>query len=421
MRAIRHNPVIQVLFEEAELRAERMIAWFRVGMSVLLMAVFITVLTIEPVPLSDVVRTQLIYAAATMASYFVWGVWPLLVLRAGKFQRWMVWLSALGDCAFILIGVWLGLRNSGVSGGFLSIMPTLWLVPIVLACGALRFNPMLQTVMGIALFGGLAGILGGVTRVADTVQFSELRFFFGFPPNVMRLVMVGIAATVLVVATVQIRRLFLSALQASEARKNLTRYLPEQMADDLADGDLEALRKGQRMKAAILFCDMRGFTTLSETLAPEDLSAFASEFRRKVSVAARANDGMIDKFMGDAVLMVFPGNAIGALNCARAILRGAEAWRDPNGDPVRLGIGLHYGQVFAGVVGDDMRLEYSVFGDAVNTAARLEALTKEKDAPLLVSDAFASECEGVDWTEVGQVTLRGKQASTALMTPSPPT
>ena len=234
----------------------------------------------------------------------------------------------------------------------------------------------------------------------------------------MRLVMVGIAAAVLVVATVQIRRLFLAALQASEARKNLTRYLPEQLADDLAEGDLHALRQGKRMNTAILFCDMRGFTALSEDLAPDQLSQFASEFRRRVSIAARANNGMIDKFMGDAALIVFPNNANGALNCARSILRQTEYWMDPNGDPVRLGIGLHFGEVFAGVVGDNTRLEYSVFGDAVNTAARLEALTKEKGVPLLVSDTFASYCDRAEWSEIGKVTLRGKHAPTSLLVPA---
>ena len=96
----------------------------------------------------------------------MWGLLSLWLLNTGRFRLWMIWPSALGVCFFVLLSAWLSVLNTGVSGFYLSIMPTLWLTPIVLACGALRFRPVLQIVMAaeqIAGFGSVSALahLGG--------------------------------------------------------------------------------------------------------------------------------------------------------------------------------------------------------------------------------------------------------------------
>jgi adenylate cyclase len=293
-------------------------------------------------------------------------------------------------------------------------MPTLWLMPIVLACGALRFRPLLQVMMGIVLIVGFAFILTHPAASHKEVSVETFDFFFALPPNVMRLTMMGIAVGVLVMATVRTRALFWRAITDANARANLTRYLPEQLVDQLAKGDLDALRSGSRIDAAILFADMRGFTQMSEQMDPSDLSVFMSEFRAHVSVAAAQSDGIIDKFMGDAVLIVFPDAAPQALECATRLQDAVTRWSNKRLDQglqsVSVGIGLHFGRVFSGVVGDQSRLEYSVFGDAVNVAARLEALTKDKGRSVLASHDFVERTQQPEaaWEYLAEETLRGR-------------
>ena len=163
----------------------------------------------------------------------------------------------------------------------------------------------------------------------------------------------------------------------------LARFLPEEVAPRLAAGDA-GLREGRRQTASILFLDLRNSTALAERMDPKRLLIFITSFRRRVIAAARAHGGVVDKFIGDGALIVFgvpeasPDDAARALACARrleALIAGWNAKRrfDP---PLRIGIGVHCGEILYGVVGDASRLELTVLGDAVNVAARLEQATK---------------------------------------------
>ena len=155
-------------------------------------------------------------------------------------------------------------------------------------------------------------------------------------------------------------------------------------------------------------------------MAPEDLGRFVTEYRRRVTECARLQGGIIDKFMGDAVMIVFGAEqthpAKRAVQCGHAILQTISDWRAETGEGIAVGIGIHWGEVFAGVVGDEERLEYSVFGDAVNIAARLEELTKSSDADLIVSERVLeyADVSQEGWHALQPVELRGRSAPIAL-------
>lgn len=242
----------------------------------------------------------------------------------------------------------------------------------------------------------------------------------------MRGAMFALAGGVLVLAAGRARRLLHRALTETRRRANLTRYLPQEIAEWLAEASVEELRRGHRQPVAVLFCDIRGFTERAETMDPADLGAFVTTFRACVTRVVRRHGGVIDKFIGDSAMVVFGvpragrRDAANALACARALLAEIDGWnglRVTNGEgAVRVGIGLHWGVVFCGAVGDERRLEFTVLGDTVNIAARLEQLTKEAGFPLIVTGPLLDAAgEARDrWTALPDGPLRGRTQTVRL-------
>jgi len=199
----------------------------------------------------------------------------------------------------------------------------------------------------------------------------------------------------------------------------------------LAEADVEALKHGRRQAAAILFADIRGFTALSGSLDPEAIAEFLGSFRCRAIRAIEGHGGIVDKFVGDDVMGVFgvpiatPGDAENALAAGRALQAEIAAWNEKRlfarRRPVSIGIGIHYGQVFAGVIEAGKRLEFTAIGDAVNTAHRIEELTKTAGWPLLVSlellEATKTPCPSRDCHPLPAQTVRGRKEALQLFAP----
>lgn len=178
--------------------------------------------------------------------------------------------------------------------------------------------------------------------------------------------------------------------------------------------------EGQLVEATVLFADIRDFTALSEQLAPELLIRTLNRFLVAASAAIAGEGGMVNKFGGDSILAVFgtplnpaPDHAARAVRGALAVLEAVARFnvedRDPGQPDLRVGIGVATGEVVAGNVGGEDKVEYTVIGDAVNLASRLQTLTKETGQRVLVSDVTARAAEGVaSFLTVGDVTVRGK-------------
>ncbi len=221
--------------------------------------------------------------------------------------------------------------------------------------------------------------------------------------------------------------LALSAMREVRRRASLARFLPAEVAPLLADGD-QALRRGANRTAAVAFVDIRGSTALAERLDPAVLSQVLSRFRRHVSEAAQRHAGLIDKFIGDGALVVFgavidsEGAAAHALSFARDLIeRIGDEPADQDHGPLRIGIGIHYGEVFCGIIGDDDRLEFTVLGDTVNVAARIEDANKRFGTPLLVSEevltAAREPLQG--WSKASDDVLPGRQTRTVVYAENP--
>ena len=401
------KPTAENLVRRAQLDAERLVGIVRVVVALMLgFALAISVLPEAPES-NAVVGRQIQVAALTLLGYGLVGIAAFGLSVRNALTQGMTWLFATLDVAFILISVFLGLSNAGLAANFASALPAIWLVPLVLAFGALRYNPYLQAYVGGLLVVGLplaASFAGDWGTVRGTTEPSGLGLLFDVPPNIMRDVMLMIAGSLLVVGAWRTRRLLKQAIAETRRRTNLTRFLPTELAETLGDAADDRLRTGQRQNAAILFLDIRDFTQRAEAQPPEAVSAELGRFRSIVLDTASRHGGVVDKFVGDSALVVFgvpkpqEEDAARSLRCLRDLL-AMIAQQDGRW---HVGVGLHWGEVFTGAIGDERRLEFTVLGDTVNVAARLQEATKGEKRDALVSQSVLDAARLVpDGLELG--------------------
>jgi adenylate cyclase len=182
---------------------------------------------------------------------------------------------------------------------------------------------------------------------------------------------------------------------------------------------------GEEREASVLFADIRGFTTLSEKLPPPELIQLLNAYLGRMSRVIEEEKGVIDKYIGDEVMAVFGAplasqdHARRAVSAAVNMLKELRRFNTEEGraSPLRIGIGIATGPVVAGNVGSPQRLNYTVLGDTVNVASRLQGLTKEYGVPLILSGATCEQVSSLfSCRPLGEVAVRGRQQATALYT-----
>jgi adenylate cyclase len=416
------------LLAAAASRAERQVARVRVALGVLLLLFVVTVWLVVPDGDRGLVE-QLTAATATGGLVTLVGLATLAALRRGRPTGRIAFVTSTADVLIVLANIGYTIVGGHAPGAFFAIFPAVWLIPVTMAAAALRYSPGLQLYVSGLFIAGLStlAMVGGFVPIETRrAVLPDYAFGFGVPPNVIRIIMIASAAFVLVLVARRGRRLLEEAVHETTSRLSLTRFVPRELAPLLAEPGMAGLRTGRRQTVAIVFVDMRGSTARAEHTDPERFAVFMSSFRRRVMSAARAHGGMVDKFIGDGALIVFgvpesaPDDAARAFACAHALVDRIARWNDKHNvqPPVAVGIGVQVGEVFCGVVGDIDRLEFTVLGDPVNVASRLEKATKEHGTPILAT-AEAVAAAGVDWREVAVETLPGRSEPVRLMAPPP--
>ena len=428
------NDVRSVL-AAADLAAERTAARVRLGILILIGLVL--------VGLGSVARVYREWIATIFALNLGVSVAAIVLARPAVFRSWVPWVMATLD-AGVLLGVMIfGDFAERVSISYTPALTVSWAMFPLLALTAMRFKPALVLYLGGLLVAGLATAMAvdaSQAALAPTDAFgAALKLMFGPGHNAVRLSLVALTTLVMAITVARGRRTLLEAVVGARRSANLSRYLPSELLPLLAEADVEALKHGRRQDAAILFANIRGFTALSETLDPEAIAEFLGSFRCRATRSIEPRGGIVDKFVGDDVMGVFgvpiatPRDAVNALAAGRALLAEIATWNEKRRcagrRPVSIGIGIHYGQVFAGVIEGGKRLEFTVIGDAVNTAQRIEELTKTTGWPLLVStellEATKTPCPTGDFQPLPAQMVRGRKEALQLFTPvwanNPPT
>jgi adenylate cyclase len=203
-------------------------------------------------------------------------------------------------------------------------------------------------------------------------------------------------------------------------RSNFERYFAPQLAERIADSAEATKLGGEKRPVAVLFSDIRGFTPLSESMKPDEIATLLTEYFTEMVECVFRHGGMLDKFIGDAVMAQWgaplgnPDDADRAMQAAvdmMVALDGLNArWREQGRPTLQIGIGLNYGEAFAGNIGSERRLEFTVIGDTVNTASRLCSAADAGD--ILLSESMKRALSAAPPLEKRPaMALKGKKGS----------
>ncbi|WP_073975600.1 adenylate/guanylate cyclase domain-containing protein [Erythrobacter donghaensis] len=292
----------------------------------------------------------------------------------------------------------------------------------------------------VVIIAALTALLEWTARRLALFGVAQLVFFQGLPVllQVRNVDTYGLPAVgwligwILVFTAVTVAARTAGAVQRNFATGALGKYIPRDIAQAIIDKPELLSLGGEKREIFVLFSDLEGFTKMSHAIPPEMVAKLLNRYLDMLSQVVLDHGGVIDKFVGDAVVAFWgapisrPDDGNRAARAGYAMWQAGEAFRaevaamDP--DLPRIGktrVGLHFGEAVIGNFGGATRIQYTALGDSMNTAARLEAANKALDSSVMASREFA-EASGLDWwRQMGRVRLRGRARPVDLFEPSP--
>ncbi len=201
------------------------------------------------------------------------------------------------------------------------------------------------------------------------------------------------------------------------------KFVPYEFIGSLGHKVITDVRLGDQVEkvVTVLFTDIRDYTSLSEQMTPEETFRFVCSYNEHLGPIIRKHNGFINQFLGDAIMALFPGSADDALAAAieikKDILSFNEKRKHKKRAPIQIGVGMHTGPLIMGITGDKDRLDATTISDTVNTASRIESLTKYYKAGILLSEATLQQIahpEAFNLRHLGKVQVKGKQAPVGI-------
>ncbi len=423
------TPHLAAVFEAEERRGLEMATRGRV-ISLAVIAALLVVLTGWP---------DVLFYWALLVIFAATGIADYALCRRGRAQPWARYGFVAADFALLAVTVLapnplseqvfppqMAFRNGAIVYFFL-----------LVAAVAFSYTPRLMLWAGLAAVASWTvgafwlALLPGALTSLDLARGASIETilavvldprFVSIDVWLQDVVLVLLIAGLLAVVVRRSRSLVVRQAGAARERANLARYFPPTMVDRLAELD-EPLGTVRAQPVAVLFADIVGFTRLAERQAPEQVIALLREFHALMERAVFDHHGTLDKYLGDGLMATFgtpeagPRDAANALAAARAMLAAIDEWNAERAaadePPIRLSIGLHYGEAVLGDVGSERRMEFAVLGDTVNVASRLEEKTRGLDCAIVASDALvaATRAEASDDPDlIVGLTNRGPQA-----------
>lgn len=292
---------------------------------------------------------------------------------------------------------------------------------------------LLQLLLAGLLCLGLFPRLGPLSSVATALVLLLLTLSLNLWLWRMQMLDLPLLSPLLLISLLSVYFISYGFVSETRRRKQINavfdQYLPPAHIQRLLADPGSVSLAGEKKQLSVLFCDIRGFTTISEQMSAQQLKLWLNQYFNALTRAIQQHDGTIDKYVGDMVMAFWgaplaePAHASKALMAAFAMLRALEPLNlsfQAAGQPVvRIGIGINSGEMNVGDMGSDFRRSYTVIGDAVNLGSRLEGLTKFYGVPLLVSEFTKAEAPEFQYLLVDNVRVKGKQIPIRIYLPLP--
>jgi adenylate cyclase len=377
--------------------SERLIGWVQLT----LVAAFLVLFMMAPnlLPVSIFERTA--FWALTLYALFT--VLRLYLSYRIRLPAWFLYLSIVADMALLMTLIWSFHLEYQQPAPFYLKAPTLLYVFIFIAIRALRFEARYVVVAGITAALGWIALLvyaiqsggGDMTITRNYVTYltsNSVLLGAEFDKIISILTVTGILA----LALYRGRNVLAVGASDHAAAEGLSRFFSPEIANQIkqSDNPIQA-GEGEVRQAAILMTDIRGFTTMAHDLEPAETVRLLGEYQAAMVPIIQSHGGTVDKFLGDGILATFGASqpsethAADALRAAMDCAVAAAEWgarKEAEGTPeIRVGAAVAAGRVIFGAVGDESRLEYTVIGDPVNLAAKLEKHTREESCRALAT------------------------------------
>ena len=204
-------------------------------------------------------------------------------------------------------------------------------------------------------------------------------------------------------------------------------YVPPELVDKMAENPLQYSMAARKTRLTVLFADIVGFTSISEKLSPQELTAFVNEYLTEMSAVIRHHGGTLDKYIGDAI-MAFWGAPVddhehatsgvsSALAMQTKLAELKKSYEERGWPKISVGLGLSTGDMTVGDMGSNIRKAYTVMGDAVNLGSRLEGITRQYGVSILVSEETQKESKGIVYRDIDMVRVKGKDNPITIFEP----
>ena len=319
------------------------------------------------------------------------------------------YLGALIETTMPTVALALHMENMGSVQALGFVVPLAYFIFIILS--TLRLDFWLSTFTGFVAAAELFGMAMFYHPAISTDPEPEIWY------HAARSLIILICGILAGAVGVQLRRQFEASIQAASARDRVTNLFGQHVSPQVVERLLleGASTASDTRRVAVMFVDFRSFTAAARSRSPQDVvDRLDGAFAVLVEILDR-HGGIVNKFLGDGFLALFgapfeAGDAAHhAVAAAREMLVAMNSANESSSWPLRIGIGIHFGEVVAGNIGSPRRKEYTVIGDTVNYAARLESLNKEFNSQLLISSVVRDALgeAGSDAVSLGEVAIRG--------------
>ncbi len=345
---------------------------------------------------TGVVQEEYSFETQVFVLYGLFAIARLVLAYRRALPEVLLYVSVVADMGLLMGLIYSFHYKYAQPAVFYLKAPTLFFVFVFIALRALRFEARFVVFAGLTAAAGwvalilyaLGGRGGPPNPTTDFVEYMTSNAFL-IQAEADKLVAILVTTAVLAVAISRARDLLVRSVSEGAAARDLARFFDPGVADRIRSAAM-AIRagEGELRDVAILTVDLRGFTKLSVTMAPDQVMKVLQDYQGRVCPLVTRHGGSIDKFLGDGILASFGAVAASAtaaadaLRAADAVMEAADRWaaeRRAGGlEGLSVGLAVSSGRVVFGAVGDDERLEFTVIGDAVNLAAKLEKHNKDE-------------------------------------------